>query len=156
MSERLEIRPISLHEANDFVKEYHRHNIPTVGGKFAIACYYADVLVGVAICGRPISRYLDDGKTLEIYRNCTNGTRNACSKLYSASCRVAFSMGYERVITYTLASENGASLKASAFTDCGECGGKEWTGKRKRNYDVAPKEMKHRWIRTTIKEGVEE
>ena len=39
-----------------------------------------DRLCGVAICGRPVARYLDDGLTLEILRCCTDGTYNACSK----------------------------------------------------------------------------
>ena len=56
-----------------------------VGGKFAVACYDGDRLCGVAICGRPVARYLDDGLTLEILRCCTDGTGNACSKLYSSA-----------------------------------------------------------------------
>lgn len=141
----LVIRPISIRDANAFVKDYHRHSIPTVGGKFAIACYYAGVLVGVAICGRPVSRKLDDGETLEIYRNCTNGTRNACSKLYGACVRVALAMGYTKIVTYTLEDENGASLKASNFICSGRAGGKEWNGQRKREYYISPPKLKNRW-----------
>lgn len=141
----LEIKPIHLSEANDFVKQYHRHNIPTVGGKFAVSCYQNEHICGVAICGRPTARRSDDGETLEIYRNCTDGTKNACSKLYGACLRIAKNMGYKKVITYTLASENGASLKASNFVYEGEAGGIAWTGGRKRNYYVSPEEMKNRW-----------
>ena len=54
-------------------------------------------------------------------------------------------MGYKRVITYTLESENGASLKASNFRCEGKAGGVAWTGARKRNYYVSPEEMKNRW-----------
>src|SRR5574344_808265 len=104
----LSIRPIHLREAKEFVRQYHRHNIPPVGGKFAVACYDDDRLCGVAMCGRPVARYSDDGFTLEIYRNCTDGTYNACSKLYGACIRVARGMGYKKAITYTLESENGA------------------------------------------------
>ena len=142
------IRPIHLKEANDFVAQHHRHNIPTVGGKFAVSCYDGDRLCGVAICGRPTARRLDDGLTLEIYRNCTDGTANACSMLYGASCRVARAMGYKRVVTYTLASENGASLRASNFICEGEAGKPEWTGIRKREYYIAPPEQKTRWVRS--------
>ena len=52
---------------------------------------------------------------LKVNRLCTDGTRNACSMLYGACIRVAKAMGYKKVITYTLESENGASLKASNF-----------------------------------------
>lgn len=143
----LEIKPIHLKTAREFVGQFHRHNIPPVGGKFAIACYDGDRLCGVAICGRPVARALDDGLTLEIYRNCTDGTYNACSKLYGACCRIGFSMGYTTIITYTLVTENGASLKASGFQCEGEAGGKFWTGPRRRDYYVAPQQMKNRWAK---------
>ena len=96
----------------------------------------------VAICGRPISRYLDNGTTLEITRVCTNGERNACSMLYGACVRAAKALGYKKVITYTLLSENGASLKAANFINDGVAGGEIWTGKRKRNNGV-PAEKKN-------------
>lgn len=142
---KLEIRPIHLAPAKEFIKQYHRHNIPPQGGKFAVSCWQENKLCGVAICGRPTARYSDDGQTLEIYRNCTDGTTNACSKLYGACLRIAKNMGYKKVITYTLQSENGASLKASNFICEGEAGGMAWTGSRKRNYFVSPRELKNRW-----------
>ena len=141
----LEIKPVHLKPARDFVGKYHRHNIPPVGGKFAVSCYDDKRLCGVAICGRPTARMLDDGTTLEIYRNCTDGTRNACTQLYGACVRIARDMGYQKVITYTLESENGASLRAANFTDTGLAGGVAWTGERRREYYVSPEEMKHRW-----------
>lgn len=144
----LTIRPIHIKAANEYVAAHHRHNIPTVGGKFAVSCYDGDRLCGVAICGRPVSRCLDDGLTLEIYRNCTDGTRNACSKLYGACVRVAASMGYHKIITYTLESEPGASLLASGFTCDGPAGGIGWTGSRRRDYYIAPQERKNRWCKT--------
>lgn len=144
----MEINPIHLKQANDFVKQYHRHNIPTVGGKFAISAKENGEIVGVAICGRPVARKLDDGEALEIYRCCCkNGTKNACSMLYGACCRIAKNMGYKTVITYTLETENGASLKASGFQSDGKCGGTHWTGKRKREYFIAPEVLKVRWIK---------
>jgi len=143
----LEIRPIGLKEANEFVKNYHRHHKPATGHKFSISCVDDDRLCGVAICGRPVSRYLDDGETLEINRLCTDGTKNACSILYGACARVAKNMGYKKVITYILKSENGASLKASNFTCEGEAGGEIWTGKRSGRDNGVPKEKKTRWVK---------
>lgn len=90
-------------------------------------------IVGVAIVGRPVSRYLGDGWTLEVNRLCTDGTKNACSFLYSATWRVAKNLGYKKLITYILDSENGASLKASGWKCVGKCGGKCWTGLEKFN-----------------------
>ena len=104
-------------------------------------------MVGVSVCGRPVSRYLDDGLTCEINRLCTDGTRNACSMLYGASCRIAKAMGYKKVITYILQSENGSSLKASNFVCEGTAGGTHWTGNRNRGQNL-PRELKTRWSKT--------
>lgn len=106
-------------------------------------------MVGVAICGRPVSRHLDDGFTCEINRVCTDGTRNACSMLYGRCCKIAKAMGYKKMITYILKSENGASLKASNFTCEGVAGGLQWGGKRYEGKKLpdTPKEMKTRWVR---------
>lgn len=141
----LKIKPIHLKDANEFVRQYHRHNLPTVGGKFAVACYEDDRLCGVAICGRPTARKSDNGTTLEIYRNCTDGTKNTCSKLYSACVRIAKAMGYTKVITYILESENGASVKASNFVCEGKAGLKKPTGQRQTKRIVAPAEYKQRY-----------
>lgn len=142
----LYIRPITLKAANEFVLNYHRHHKPAVGHKFSIACFDDERLCGVAICGRPVSRVLDDGTILEINRVCTDGTHNACSKLYGACARIAKDMGYRRIITYTLCSEPGTSLKASGFVCEGLAGGKIWRGERRRDNGV-PAEMKHRYVK---------
>jgi hypothetical protein len=60
----MEATPLHLREANQFVNQYHRHNLPTVGGKFAVGATVDGRLVGVAVAGRPVARRLDDGKTL--------------------------------------------------------------------------------------------
>ena len=109
------LTPISLSEANAFVALWHRHHKPVVGHKFSIGCEADGRLAGVAIVGRPVSRYLDDGKTLEVNRLCTDGTKNACSFLYAAAARAARAMGYQRIITYTLDTEGGASLRAAGW-----------------------------------------
>jgi len=140
----LEIRPITLRCASAFIKAHHRHHPPSVGCKFAIGLFDGDSMVGCAVCGRPVSRFLDDGLTCEINRLCTDGTHNACSMLYGAASRVAKHMGYKKIITYILQSENGASLKASNFVCDGIAGGTHWTGKRNRNQSI-PSEMKTRW-----------
>ena len=148
----MEIRPITFREACDFISNHHRHHKPTVGCKFSVAAYDGEKLVGVAVCGRPVSRHLDDGLTCEINRLCTDGTRNACSMLYGACCRIAKAMGYRSIITYILETENGASLKASNFVCEGIAGGTHWTGKRNRGQSIPP-EMKTRWRRWLMHEN---
>lgn len=146
MAEGLRLVPINLKDANEFVFTYHRHHKPCTGQKFSVSVRDEFGLIhGVAICSRPVSRYLDDGFTLEVSRCCTDGTRNACSMLYAACVRAAAALGYDRVITYTLDTEDGASLKASNFKCEGIAGGKMWTGSRKRDNGV-PQQMKKRWV----------
>lgn len=81
----LEIVPITLKEANQFVLDHHRHHGPVTGHKFSIAASDGEKIVGVVIVSRPVSRHLDDGWTLEVTRLCTDGARNACSMLYAAA-----------------------------------------------------------------------
>lgn len=141
----MKIVPITFRTASEFVKKNHRHLDSTIGCKFCIGVVKEEQLIGVAICGRPVSRFLDDGKTIEINRVCVlENHKNACSKLYSACCRIAKEMGYQRAITYILESENGASVKASNFISEGLAGGKHWTGVRNTGVNT-PKEMKIRF-----------
>ena len=117
-----------------------------------LGCEADGELVGVIIAGRPVSRYLDDGFTLEVTRLCTNGAKNACSFLYGAAARAAAAMGYKRIITYTLESENGASLRASGWICQGKAGGLRWTGKRQPKEDQYPAQMKLRYEKQLRKE----
>lgn len=110
------IRPIHIWQADEFVEAHHRHNKKAGNGKFAVSAYEGDKMVGVAIAGRPRSKDLDNGKTLEVYRVCTDGTRNATSFLYSRVKRIAQLMGYDKVITFTLQDESGSSLFAIGAT----------------------------------------
>ena len=61
--------PVTFAQARDFVAAWHRHHRPPGGHKFTIGVADdADVLVGVAMVGRPVARLLDDGHTLEVTR----------------------------------------------------------------------------------------
>lgn len=141
----LELKPITFAEANAFVAQYHRHHKPVIGHKFSIGCMENGRLVGVAIVGRPVSRYLDNGFTLEVNRLCTDGTKNACSMLYAAAWRAARAMGYRKIVTYILDTENGASLRAAGWNCTGPAGGKHWTGTRRPAADLYPAQMKYRY-----------
>ena len=143
----LELVPVTLAEANAFVEQKHRHHGKTAGHKFSVAVADTETkeIVGVAIVGRPVSRFLDDGWTLEVNRLCTDGTKNACSMLYAAAWRAARAMGYKKLVTYILDSENGTSLKAAGWKCIGQAGGLRWTGKRRPQVDLCPAQMKIRW-----------
>lgn len=142
----LTLTPVSLAEANAYVAQHHRHHKPVRGHKFSVGCRTADgQLAGVAIVGRPVSRYLDNGLTLEVNRLCTNGAKNACSFLYSAAARAAKAMGYQKIITYILDTEDGASLRAAGWKNTGLAGGKVWTGSRRPTEPLYPAQMKYRY-----------
>lgn len=142
----MEAVPVHLREANDFVAGHHRHNKPTVGGKFAIGAAHDGRIAGVAIAGRPVCRRLDDGKTLEVLRVCTDGTANACSFLYSRCAKIARLMDYSTVITYTLESEGGSSLRAVGARPTGPLESHEWGNpNRPRKRQQVYHEPKYRW-----------
>jgi len=142
----MEAIPLHLREANEFVAQHHRHNLPVVGCKFALGAAQDGKLVGVVIAGRPVCRRLDDGKTLEILRVATDGRPNACSFLYSRCAKIARLMGYETVITYTLESEGGASLRAVGAKPTGPLESHEWGNpNRPRKSQQVYHEPKYRW-----------
>lgn len=140
----LELSPITLAEANEFVSQYHRNHKPVVGHKYSIAVNNGTIR-GVVIVGRPVSRHLDNGWTLEVNRCCTDGTKNACSMLYAAAWRAAKAMGYKRLITYTLPQEGGASLRASGWKLLGEAGGGNWNCKSRPRIDTDHQQAKFIW-----------
>ncbi len=141
----LTLIPVSLAQANEFVRQHHRHHKPVAGHKVSIGCAENGRLCAVAIVGRPVSRYLDDGFTLEVNRLCSDGTKNACSILYAAAARAARAMGYRKIITYTLDTESGVSLRAAGWTNAGLAGGKAWTGSRRPAQPLYPAQMKYRY-----------
>lgn len=143
----LEIVPIRFSEAAAFIDEHHRHHDPPAGWKFGCAVAKNGNIVGVATVGRPVSRVLDDGWTLEVNRVATDGTRNACSALYAACWRAAKALGYRKVVTYTLPSESGSSLKGAGWKCVGEAGGGSWNRKSRPRVDTAPTQRKIKWKR---------
>ena len=112
----MKAEPIELKIANEFVANLHRHHPPVYRDKFRLACIADDGhMCGVIQAARPVSRHIDNGKTIEVVRCCTDGEYNACSFLYSRMARIAKEMGYKKIITYILDSETGASLKAAGW-----------------------------------------
>ena len=164
MSEQsaLTIVPLTLAAANEAVEHWHRHHGPFPPGLdyFRVGVVTeSGELVGVAIVSRPPNRNSDDGLTCEVVRVATDGTPNACSALYGASARIARLMGFRRIITYTLTSESGISLRAAGWV-CEKTGIKSYwhshqvpgrTVKAREHYG----ERKQRWaVQLALDEGV--
>jgi hypothetical protein len=144
----LEIVALPLAEANAFVAEHHRHHLPVVGAKFSLGVANDNQICGVAIVGRPVARRLDDGLTLEVTRVATDGTKNAASALYGACRRATFALGYKRLVTYTLDSEPGTSLRAAGWREIGQAGGGSWNRQTRPRVDRHPTQGKIRWEAT--------
>lgn len=146
-------------EVFDLVDRHHRHHDPPQGWKFGVAVHNGPVRVGVAVVGRPVSRELQAQlpDLLEVTRVCTWGhpalRRNAASKLYAAAAQVARSLGYDRLVTYTLHGvESGGSLVASGWVCTGvtdtRAGGHSWRcDARPHASTSAPTGTKMRWER---------
>ena len=141
----LKTHHVTLSAARSFVAEHHRHLPKCQGGIIAIGCYDGDRLCGVAILGRPSARLLDDGSRMEIVRVATDGTLNACSKLYGQCRRVAQALGFVGLITYTLPSEGGTSLRAAGWIQDGVTDGGEWDRLSRSRAAAACPEPKIRW-----------
>jgi len=142
---RLELQPITLKEARKFVDLNHSHHRAPVGWLFGVAVNDGAKVVGVAIAGRPVARMADDGWTVEITRCCTDHTQNVASKLYGALVRAARALGYRRIITYTLRSESGDSLKAAGWKVIAESRGGNWNRAGRPRVDTHPTGEKLLW-----------
>lgn len=141
----LSLQPLTLAEANAFILANHRHHGKVVGWKFGVGVSDGARLVGVAIVGRPVARMLDDGRTLEVTRLCTDGTPHVASKLYAACHRAASALGYTRLLTYILDSESGVSLRAAGWRQTAFSDGGTWSRPSRLRIDKAPITPKWRY-----------
>lgn len=142
--------PMKLKEAAEFVRNFHRHNKPPAGGLFAVGVSDGLQCVGVAIVGRPVSRHLDDGQTVEVVRCCVldDAPKNACSFLYARCWTAARAIGWQRCITYTLQTESGSSLRGAGWKviaelPAGNAAG--WQTRPGRDWQAVVGQSKFRW-----------
>ena len=124
MAKNLKCIPLTLKEANAFVIEHHRHSKQCRGHRFSLGAVYKDELVGAAIIGRAINRYLDNRFTAEILRNSVleKAPKGTFIFLYSRAMKVWQSQGGKKILTYTLETEPGSSLKAVNFNAAAKTG----------------------------------
>ena len=95
-------------------------------------------------------------RVAEVTRLATDGTKNACSMLYSA--RACLAMGYERIQTYILDHEPGTSLRASGWRLDGTSPGGDWNaggeGTHKGRRTDQPLGAKQRWVKELSSESI--
>lgn len=148
LDHNLVVVPVTLTVAKAFVLEHHRHCPPPAGWRFGAAVMNGAQMIAVVCVGRPVARALDHTKVVEVNRLCvrtdvpTGYVWNACSLLYGWAAREAKKRGFARVITYTLDTEPGTSLKAAGWLHDGSVQG------RKRGWRTGlPTTDKTRWAR---------
>lgn len=149
---KLKAQPIGVKEANQFIKKYHRHHPPVLLGRFAVGVVASGQLVGVAIVGNPLARALCDGYTAEVLRVCVSDDAplGACSFLYARCWRIWEQMGGVRLITYTLQSEGGASLRGAGWTQEALLSGRvgwDTPARRRKNQPISLQD-KIRWSKS--------
>ena len=136
-------------EAFAFIKSNHRHHPPPRGDIFRIGAFEDGVLIGVILIGRPTARKLQQqGRhIMEVTRCCVlPGKLFVASKLYGAAWRAAKAMGCTWLLTYTLPTESGASLRAVGWSQDIRTPGKGWSQpSRSRQIALYPLGEKLRW-----------
>jgi hypothetical protein len=141
----LQLVPCSIQDAREFVRQFHRHHAPPLSGLFALSVSTGERICGVAIVGRPVARAFDDGFTAEVTRLATDGTKNACSMMYSACWRAARALGYRRLITYILSTEPGTSLRAAGWREVAKTRAYTWNRANRPRVDRYPLQSKLRF-----------
>jgi len=146
----LTIVPCTIAQANEYIAAHHRHHQPVTASRFALAVADERGQVrGVAIVGLPVARMYCPPRecwTAEVRRVCTDGCKNACSMLYAAAWRAARNIGYKKLITYTLETESGASLRAAGWKRVARCKARRWDMPGRRRQTTPASEVgKWRW-----------
>ena len=144
--------PINLAEANQFIASFHRHNKPVRGWRFGMGASDGEKLCGVAVVSRPIARALQSqGPGIaEVTRCCVvpDAPLGTCSFLYAACWRAWRAMGGTRLVTYTLQSETGASLRGAGWRIVAElpgATGRAWQNRAGREWQPVTGQDKIRW-----------
>ena len=137
---------LELKDANAFITEHHRHHAPVKRDKWRFGVVDDNgKLIGVLNAGRPVARLLNDGKTIEILRCCSDGTPNLCSFMLGRARRIAKDLGYSKMISYILGTENGASYKAAGWHKEADTRGHSWNHSGRPRKTAAPVCDKQRW-----------
>jgi hypothetical protein len=134
--------PLTLAQANSLVSSLHRHHKPVRGHRYSIGAEKDGKMVGAVIIGRPVARMVSQYEVAEVTRLVTDGTKNACSFLYSRAAQAAQAMGFKKIQTYILEDEPGTSLRAAGWVCEGvTTGGDGWTSRPNRRTDqpICPK-----------------
>ncbi len=153
---KLEVRPIRFRDAAEFVATHHAHCGPPLMHRFSLGVWNGPwLLVGVVIVANPVACALMGRNLVEAVRVCVRRDTEpmlrdgCCSKLYAAAARAAETAGFSKVISYTRADEDGASIRAAGWTREAEVPGRGWhSASRRRSNGNNAFVAKVRWSRT--------
>ena len=149
-----DMRWVTLKYANGIVNQWHSHLPPARGHIVSLGAFEGAECVGVVILSRPVARMLDDGRTIDVVRLCTNGHPNAASQLLGRARRVARDLGARKLVSYTLATEAGTSYRAAGWTPVARVAAREWKrskpdrGGGRGRANVVATQAKIRWERS--------
>lgn len=158
----LQMVSVEQRAAKAFVRSHHRHCPPPAGWKFGGAIRNGpsdDGVIGVVMVGRPVAKAFDQTKVVEVNRLCirediADGLQwNACSMAYGWAAREAKRHGAHRIITYTLVTEPGTSLRAAGWIPEARVRGRSWNTPSRPREDRLEIVDKIRWGRTLVRGG---
>ena len=150
---KLRLVPVSFSAARAFIGRHHRHCGPPHAWRFGAGVMNGSALMGVVIVGNPVAPAFNGRGIVEVNRLCVRDDLdpmlrwNCCSKLYAHAAAEAERRGFNRIITYTRADEDGASLRASGWTSEGAAGGQGWHSARRARSNTNAWIAKERWSR---------
>jgi hypothetical protein len=153
---QLEVIPVSWAQAREFIAQHHEHCAAPVGWRFGAAVRNGHQVIGVITVGNPVARAFAGRGVVEVNRLCVRRdiasglAWNACSLLYGWAAREAKRRGFWRVITYTLNSEPGITLRAAGWSVDVQVPARRtgWdTATRRRDASRTPNVGKTRWAR---------
>ena len=142
-------------DAQEFIREHHRHNGPPAGWKWAHAIRNGPEVIGVVWVGRPVARQIDHTTVVEVNRLCLNHdldrhlTWKAASLGYNTAADTARARGFNRIITYTNADfESGISLQYARWKKDGPPSkGGSWNRPSRQRNTTSSTAPKQRWVK---------
>ena len=129
----IRLAPLPLRHAKEWVALYHSHHKPPVGHLWSVGAYSGEELIGCVIVSRPVAPALQAAGCMEVTRLCTNGHKNAASKLLGAAWGAAKAMGCRRMVSYTRVDEDGTPYRAAGWVATHRTEGRSWTSGNKRD-----------------------
>lgn len=149
----LRIGSIRQKDAKRFITDHHTHNGAPVAWRWGGGIYNGDLLMGVIWIGRPVARALCQATIVEVNRLCFRrdyplGMRHGgCSMAYRWAEATARDKGFAKIVTYTLETESGYTLRAARWKPEAKVRGKSWNSPSRPRIDKAPTCDKVRWAK---------